>query len=161
MNNEELQNPRPYRVFAIEQGTVIDHINAGQALKIIRILNLAEHNRVISIGLNFTSKSLKFKDIIKVENRELSTEEMNRVAIFAPHATINIIRDYKIHNKSKVEIPKIIDYVIVCPNPKCITNNDETFSKFNVISKNGQLKLKCHYCEKVFEEQNIREYKNN
>jgi len=160
MNNEQQNNLRPFRVFAIDAGTVIDHINAGQALKIIRILNLAEQHRVVSIGLNFTSKRLQFKDIIKVENMELSTEEINRVAIFAPHATINIIRNFKVYKKRKVEIPKIIDYVVVCPNPKCITNNEETNSKFYVISKNGQLKLKCHYCEKIFEEKDIREYKN-
>lgn len=155
------KNLRPFRVYAIKEGTVIDHIDAGQALKIIRILNLADHDRIVSVGLNFSSKTLKCKDIIKVEKRELTPEEINRVAIFASRATINIIRNYKLIKKFKVEIPKIIEHVIVCPNPNCITNNDDTDSRFVVLSRNGELKMKCQYCEKVFRQKEIRRYKNN
>jgi len=72
-------NIRPYKVFAIKAGTVIDHITAGHALKIVRLLNLADENRVVTIGLNFSSKKMKLKDIIKVENRELTKEEINRL----------------------------------------------------------------------------------
>jgi len=152
---------RAFRVFAIKQGTVIDHIKAGQTLKIIRLLNLAANNNVVSAGLNFSSKTEKYKDIIKVENRELTPAEINQVAILSPNATINIIRNYKVAKKFKVEIPEIIEHVAVCPNPKCITNNDQTDTKFKTITKNKQLKLKCCYCEKLFNQDEIREYKSN
>ncbi|PIT87497.1 MAG: aspartate carbamoyltransferase regulatory subunit [Candidatus Magasanikbacteria bacterium CG10_big_fil_rev_8_21_14_0_10_40_10] len=152
---------RAFRVFAIEEGTVIDHIDNGVALKIIRLLNLAAENKIVSVGLNFSSRTQKYKDIIKVEKRELTPEEMNRVAILAPHATINIIRDYKVHKKFRVEIPQQIEHVIVCPNPKCVTNHDGTDTVFSVISRNHSLKLQCHYCEKIFKQEEIKEYKNN
>ncbi|MFH1790221.1 MAG: aspartate carbamoyltransferase regulatory subunit [bacterium] len=152
---------RAFRVFAIKEGTVIDHIQAGSALKIIQLLNLSADNKIVSVGMNFSSKGLKYKDIIKVEKRELTPTEINKVAIFAPQATINIIRNYKVAKKFKVEMPKLIEHVIVCPNPKCITNNDETDTVFKVLSKNGQLKMQCYYCEKIFKQDEIREYKNS
>jgi len=155
------KDTRAFKVFTIKQGTAIDHITAGSALKIIRILNLAEHDKIVTVGLNFPSKQLRLKDIIKVENRELTPEEIARVAIFAPQATINIIRDFTVFKKFKAEIPKIIDYVIICPNPKCITNNEQMPSKFHVLNEKNVLKLKCHYCERAFKQTEIKDYKNN
>ena len=161
MKEKPPKNLRAFRVFAIKKGTVIDHVNYGQAIKMIRLLNLAGNDNVVSVGLNFSSKTSKFKDIIKVENRELTPEEMNRVAIISPRATINIIRNFKVAKKFKVEIPDIIEHIAVCPNPKCITNNDETDTRFKVMNKNKKLKLQCNYCEKIFNQDEIREYKNN
>ena len=153
-------NIRPYKVFAIKAGTVIDHITAGHALKIVRLLNLADENRVVTIGLNFSSKKMKLKDIIKVENRELTKEEINRVAIFAPLASINIIKDFAVIKKFRAEIPETIEYVVTCPNPKCLTNHESITTKFHVLPKSNNIHLKCHYCEKVFLESEINEYKN-
>ncbi len=161
MKEKTPKDLRAFRVFTIKEGTVIDHINAGAALKIIRLLNLAAENKIVTVGLNFSSKGLDMKDIIKVEKRELTPDEINRVAIFAPYATINIIRNFKVAKKFKVQIPDLIHHVIVCPNPKCVTNNDDTDTIFNVTSRNGSLKLRCQYCEKIFKQNEIREYKNN
>lgn len=162
MKQQPPKDLRAFRVFAIKQGTVIDHIEAGQTLNIIRLLNLASDKRIVSVGLNFPSQTQKLKDIVKVEDRELTPEEINRVAILAPKATINIIRNYQVYKKIKVTIPAIINHVIVCPNVKCVTNNDNTDTKFKVISnQNKQLKLKCYYCEKVYSQAEIREYKTN
>lgn len=148
-------------VSAIKDGTVIDHIKAGHALKIIRLLNLAEHNKLVTVGLNLPSKATKIKDLIKVEGRELTPEEINRIAIFAPQGTINIIKNYEVAKKFHAEIPDIVEYVIVCPNPKCITNHEHIDSKFHVLEDKGEITLKCHYCEKGFTEKEIKEYKNN
>jgi aspartate carbamoyltransferase regulatory subunit len=65
------------------------------------------------------------KDIVKIENRELRTEEVDRIALIAPQAKINIIRDYRVVEKKGVEIPKILRGVVRCPNPGCITNTNE------------------------------------
>ncbi|MFH1291954.1 MAG: aspartate carbamoyltransferase regulatory subunit [bacterium] len=149
-------------VSAIKDGTVIDHIYTENALKIIRILNLPMLSKTVTVGLNLHSqKSDKVKDIIKVEERELTDEEVDRVAILAPNATINIIRNYEVIKKSQVKIPKKIKHVVVCPNPKCITNNDDTETVFKVIANGDHMKLQCHYCEKIFMQKEIREYKNN
>ena len=154
-------NKKTLSVTAINNGTVIDHITAGHALKIVRLLNLADHNKVVTLGLNLPSKASKYKDIIKVEGRELNPKELHRIAIFAPDASINIIENYEIVKKFKIEMPDVVEYVVVCPNPNCITNNEIMDSKFNVRQEGENIKLKCHYCEKIFDESEIQKYKNN
>lgn len=148
-------------VAAIKQGTVIDHITAGHALKIIRLLDLADHKKVVTVGLNLPSKAMGLKDIIKVEGRELTPEEIRRVAVFAPQGSINIIRNYQIIKKFATEIPNIIEYVMVCPNPNCITNNEIVDTKFDISHEKKHVKFKCHYCEKVFDQDEITEYKHS
>ena len=86
-------------VSAIENGTVIDHIPAGQGMRIVRLLKLADHKKKVTLGLNLPSKSLGYKDLIKVEGREISVEEANQIALFAPKASINIIRNFQIQKK--------------------------------------------------------------
>lgn len=152
------KNLRAFKVFAIEAGTVIDHIDAGNALKIISLLDLYKDNHIVTMGMNFKSKSQGYKDIIKVEHRELTPEEVNRVAIFAPHASINIIRNYEVVKKFKVEIPETIKQLIVCPNPMCITNHEKMDTIFGVKRNGHGLKFTCHYCEKQFRSEDIINY---
>lgn len=150
MPNKELM------VAAIKNGTVIDHIAAGQALKIVRFLNLPNHKKVVTIGLNLPSRAMGNKDLIKVEGRELTPEEANEVSLIAPKATVNIIRNYKIAKKFKLQLPKSIAKFIVCPNLKCITNFERMDTLFNVEEKHGR--LRCAYCEKVFLPNEIEKY---
>lgn len=145
-------------VSAIKNGTVIDHISVGHALKIIRLLDLPAEKKIVTVGLNLPSKISGKKDIIKVEGRELTSAEVNEVAILAPTATINIIKKYEIIKKFKVEIPTKIEHVIVCPNPKCITNNEKMNSLFQVEKLVDTIKLTCHYCERSYRQEDIREY---
>lgn len=155
---KENKDLRAFKVFAIKNGTVIDHIKAGQALKIIQILKLYANDKIVSVGLNFPSKTQKFKDIIKVEERELTAEEANRVAILAPQSTINIIRDFDVVKKFKVQIPEQVEKIVICPNPKCITNNEPMRTIFNVEVHKNDAKLRCKYCEKTFDQEEIKGY---
>jgi len=129
----------------IKNGTVIDHITAGEALNVLRILGITGSTReCLSIATNVKSKRMGRKDIVKVENRELRTEEVDRIALLAPQAKINIIRDYKVVEKKGVEIPEILKGVVRCPNPGCITNTNEPVeSTFEVLDKG----LHCLYCD--------------
>lgn len=155
---ESPNNLRAYKVFAIKEGTVIDHIRAGKALKIIEILKLDSNNKIVTLGLNFPSKALRKKDIIKVEKKELTPEEANRVAILAPQATINIIKDFKVIKKFKVHIPPLVEKLLVCPNPKCISNHENMDTCFSVINQKQLVKVKCKYCEKIFDQTEIKSY---
>lgn len=132
-------------VSPIKNGTVIDHITAGEALNVLRILGITGSTReCLSIATNVESKRMGKKDIVKIENRELRTEEVDRIALLAPQAKINIIRNYKVVEKKGVEIPEIIRGVVRCPNPGCITNTDEPVeSTFEVLDKG----LHCLYCD--------------
>lgn len=137
-------------VAAIEKGSVIDHIPAGQGMQIVRLLKLASHKKKVTLGLNLPSRSLGYKDIIKVEEREISEEEANQIAIFAPKATINIIKSYQVEKKFVVTIPQSIIRILICPNSNCITNHEKVVTNFRVEPLGRKVNLQCNFCEKSF-----------
>lgn len=139
------RGPQGLLISPIRHGTVIDHITAGQALNVLRILGITgTTTEEVSVATNVASGRVGRKDIVKIENRELRNEEVDRIALLAPSATINIIREFEVIEKKGVEHPHELLGVVRCPNPGCITNTAEpACSRFIVIS-NG---LRCHYCD--------------
>ena len=151
----EKEHLRKLHVSAIENGTVIDHIPANNFYQVLRILNLEESNYTVFGGTNLDSKKMGKKSIIKVSNKFFEMEEINKISLAAPSATLITIRDFKVIDKKNVEIPDDINKFVKCFNPNCITNNQEITTKFSVISKDD-LKLQCHYCEKITSKGNIK-----
>lgn len=149
------EHRKQLNVSAIENGTVIDHIPAGNFYQVLRILNLEKSKHPVFGGTNLDSKKMGKKGIIKVSNKFFEIEEINKIALAAPHATLIIIKDYKIIEKKNVEVPDKINKFVKCFNPNCITNHQEIATKFKVISKED-LKLLCHYCEKITSKENIK-----
>lgn len=135
-------------VRAIENGTVIDHIPADCLFKIINIMGLEKETNRITFGTNLESKRMGTKAIIKINGRFCRPEEINRIAIVAPHAVVNIIKDFEVVEKLPVVVPRSIEGFIKCANPKCITNNEPVMTSFAVV-KNGEISLRCRYCEKT------------
>ncbi len=144
------EKPKELRVQKIQAGTVIDHITAGYALAVLQILGITgREGDTISIAMNVRSKHITKKDIIKVEGREITADEINRIALVAPKATINIIRDYKIYTKTRIEVPDEIIGIVKCVNPSCITNNERGIkSNFKVVDR-SPVTLRCLYCKRV------------
>ncbi len=144
------------RVSKIKNGTVIDHISGGYALEVIKILGItAKEKRVITIAINVHSKQFGVKDIVKIEGRALNSDEVNRIALVAPHASINIIRNYAVVEKLEVKLPQTITCIVKCANPVCITNSNEPIeSNFNVESVEPLI-LKCHYCGYMLEKSDV------
>ena len=141
-------------VTKIKNGTVIDHIPAGRALEVLKILKINKQDR-IALVMNVESKKMGKKDIIKIENKEVDEKEANLITLIAPTATINIIRDYEVVEKKKLKIPEVVKGVLKCTNLTCITNNDiEAVSEFVRISERP-LKMKCVYCDTVIDENDI------
>jgi aspartate carbamoyltransferase regulatory subunit len=138
------------RIQKIQAGTVIDHITAGYALAVLQILGITgQEGVVLSIAMNVQSKRMRKKDIIKVEGRELTADEINRIALIAPQATINIIRRYKIFSKMRIEVPDEIVGIVRCVNPSCITNNERGITrKFTVVDR-SPVTLRCSYCKRI------------
>jgi aspartate carbamoyltransferase regulatory subunit len=141
-------------VTAIKDGTVIDHISSDNLFKVISILGLDKLDKLMTFGNNLDSKKLGKKGIIKLSEIFFDNEDINKIALVAPSAKLNIIRNYEVVEKMKVEIPDKVQGIIKCVNPKCITNNEIVTTKFNVISKD-HVKLKCHYCEKITSSENL------
>jgi aspartate carbamoyltransferase regulatory subunit len=137
-------------VSAIENGTVIDHINSGQAIRIIHLLGLLEKKYKVTIGLNLLSQRMKFKDLIKIENQILTAKEANEITIFAPEATINIINNFNVVDKIITSLPINISNVFICPNSTCITHVEPIESFFTILAQAQQVELTCKFCEKTF-----------
>jgi aspartate carbamoyltransferase regulatory subunit len=141
-------------VSAIKEGTVIDHIPATALFKVVSLLNLDKLDTMITIGNSLGSNKLGKKGIIKLSKVFFKDEEINRIALVAPCAKLNIIKDYDVVEKRVVEIPDEIIGIVKCVNPKCITNNQVVTTRYEVVSK-SEVKLKCHYCEKITDQDNI------
>lgn len=139
------------KVAPIRNGTVIDHITAGQALNVLKILGVNEHSidSTISVVLKVPSKKeMKWKDVVKLEDRELDPETVDKIALIAPYATIVIIRDYYVAEKYKVRLPDRVIGLAKCSNPHCITNMGEPVSpEFAVLCRDPP-KLRCAYCDR-------------
>ncbi|MEH6453282.1 MAG: aspartate carbamoyltransferase regulatory subunit [Psychromonas sp.] len=138
------------QVEAIQHGSVIDHIPAQQGIKILKFFQLTQTNEKITVGLNLATHNGNSKDLIKVENTFISEQQANQLALFAPNATINQIKDFQVVNKYQVQLPHYFIDVLACPNSNCISRNEPVSTRFYVNNKQV-LKLKCHYCEKAFD----------
>lgn len=144
------------KVSAIKEGTVIDHIPASKLFKVIEILSLDKINKQITFGTNLESKKLGRKAIIKISDKFFEEDEINKIALIAPDAKLNIIKNYEVVEKKVVKLPEQIYGIVKCVNPKCITNYEDVSPKFTVLEKNGKVALKCNYCEKITDEENIK-----
>jgi aspartate carbamoyltransferase regulatory subunit len=145
-------------VSKIKNGTVIDHITGGHALDVVKILGITgRETDPITIAIRVPSKLLKAKDIVKIEGRELKPQEVAKIALLAPHATINIIRDYKVVRKEEVKLPKVIENILRCANPACISNSNEPVETKFYVDGEDPLMLKCHYCGYIMEKKDVLE----
>jgi aspartate carbamoyltransferase regulatory subunit len=150
--NKDLR--KELKVSAIENGTVIDHIPAQYLFQVVRILNLEKYDDQILIGMNLDSQKYGQKGILKLSNKFFKSEEINKIALVAPTATMIVIKNFQIVEKHPVEIPDELKRIVKCFNPNCITNHEKITTRFNVIDKDN-LRLKCHYCEKITAKDNM------
>jgi aspartate carbamoyltransferase regulatory subunit len=150
-----MKEPKQLSVSAIQNGTVIDHIPAKNLFKVIQILGLDRFDNQITFGTNLESKKLGKKAIIKISGKYFADDDINRIALVAPEAKLNIIKDYEVIEKKVVEVPDTITGIARCMNPKCITNFEAVTTRFKVVSKKN-VALKCHYCEKITNQENLQ-----
>jgi aspartate carbamoyltransferase regulatory subunit len=141
------------KVSALREGTVIDHLVAGTALKVLSVLGV-KFEGAVTIGLNLDSRKLGRKDIIKIERRELTPAEVARIALISPRADFSIIRDFKVVRKFTPELPAVVEGLIRCPNPSCISNASWVTTKFGVV-RPDPLRVRCHYCERSLKKEEI------
>jgi aspartate carbamoyltransferase regulatory subunit len=140
-------NKKERLVAAIENGTVIDHIPSEKTYEVASVLGLQNLDTVVTIGYNYLSKKIGRKGIIKIENKFFSDEEISRLSVVAPNVVLNIIRNFEVVEKKKVETPDELRGIVKCNNPKCVTNNEPMATMFTVIDKNAGI-IRCHYCDK-------------
>ena len=142
-------------VSALENGTVLDHIPAENVYKALDLLDLKDIESQITIGINLASKIHGKKGIIKIADIFFEDEELNKLALIAPKATVNVIRDFKVVEKKKITMPKEIIGMAKCMNPKCVTNHQPIKTWFKTIDDGNEISLLCHYCEKITDAKHI------
>lgn len=142
-------NYKELKVSALENGTVLDHIPAHHVYKALDILGLKDLGSQITIGINLQSKLYGKKGIIKIADKFFRDDELNKLALIAPKATVNVIRDFKVVEKKKLTMPTEVEGIAKCMNPKCITNHQPVRTRFTTIDSNNEISLLCHFCEKI------------
>jgi len=149
-----MDTKKELKVSAIKNGTVIDHIPSPSLFKVISILGLDNTSHQVTFGTNLESRQLGTKAIIKVTDIFFKDDEINKIALVAPDAKLNIIKDYQVVEKKLVNVPDYIVGLAKCMNPQCITNNEEMLPRFEVSQKKP-VALKCEYCEKITDSQHL------
>ncbi|GAB1415354.1 aspartate carbamoyltransferase regulatory subunit [Paludibacter sp.] len=144
------------KVTALRNGTVIDHIPANKVFQVVSILRLKYYNQPLTIGNNYDSKRMTTKGIIKISDRYLADDEVSKIALIAPNASINIIKEYQVVEKRALVLGDEINDVMHCANPVCITNHQQIPTKFFVIKDEDKVKLKCRYCEREISHEDIK-----
>ncbi|WP_261816046.1 aspartate carbamoyltransferase regulatory subunit [Vibrio gallicus] len=152
-----MTNQTQLQVEAIKDGTVIDHIPAHVGIKVLKLFSMDKSNQRVTIGLNLPSSALGAKDLLKIENVFVTKEQANKLALYAPNATVNQIENYNVVKKLELELPQKVSGVFECPNSNCITHGEPVESHFNVIQKKDSIRLKCKYCEKVYSREVVTE----
>src|SRR5438093_211675 len=110
---------------------------------------------IVSVAMNVPSKTASKKDIVKVENRELKPGEVDKIALIAPGATINIIRDYEVAEKTRVKLPDSIRGIVKCANPACVSNAGEPVEPKFMVERQDPLRLRCFYFSRIMEKPDV------
>ena len=143
-----VKKDRKMLVSALRSGTVIDHLLGGTALRTLHLLQLDQEATVL-VGVNLPSSKNEFKDLIKVEGRELTQAEINVVSLISPQATLSIIREFKVVRKFSAQVPDEIQGLIRCVNPACVSQDPRVITRFHT-ERREPLKLRCYFCERSF-----------
>jgi len=151
-----LQTSQELYVKKITDGTVIDHITPGFSLDVLKIIGITGRGgEVVSVAMNVESKRQHYKDILKIQNRELKPGEADKIALIAPNATINIIRNYKVASKKPVELPSTIRGIMKCDNPSCISNSREPVEAQFSVDRREPIRLRCYFCGHIMEREDV------
>lgn len=150
-----MSDKKELQVAALENGTVLDHIPSDKLFTVVSLLDLQHMDTNITIGNNFESKKLGKKGIIKIADKFFTPGEINRLSVVAPNILMNIIRNYEVVEKKEIVMPSELKGIVRCNNPKCITNNEPMTTWFDLTNKEKGI-IKCHYCEKEQQIDNIK-----
>ena len=144
------------KVAALCNGTVIDHIPSDKLFKVVSILHIETSLNQITLANNLESAKIGSKGLVKISDRILEVDETNKIALIAPNAKINIIRDYLVVEKRPLILPAEIREIVQCANPNCITNHQPVTTRFHVLNNDGDIMLKCHYCEREIKRDEVK-----
>ena len=130
---------------SIQNGVVIDHITAGQGMKLYHLLKLDETDLSVAIIRNVVSRKMGKKDIIKID-ADIPVN-LDVIAYVDPGATFNIIRNGALVEKRQMELPEMLTDVLTCKNPRCITSTEQELKHVFRLTDRENKVYRCIYCE--------------
>ena len=130
---------------SIKNGYVLDHIKAGKALEIYGQLNLANLDCQVALITNAKSKKMGTKDIIKIDR--LIDIDLDKLGFIDPNITVDVVKNEKLIEKKKIDLPEKIVNVAKCKNPRCITSVEKDLDQIFVLTDRENQIYRCHYCE--------------
>jgi len=133
----------------IEEGFVLDHIQAGKSLSIYKHLGLDKLDCTVAIIKNARSEKMGKKDILKVEC-DIEALDLDVLAFIDHNITVNVIKDGEIVDKKILILPKEIKNIIHCHNPRCITSIEQELPHIFVLSDEKNEIYRCKYCEEKY-----------
>ena len=139
----------------IKNGIVIDHIRAGQGIRIFNWLGLDKTPNTVAFVVNANSKIMKKKDIIKIENA--ITINFDVLGLIDPHITVNVIENQEIIDKKKLSLPERIENVLICKNPRCITSTEKYIPHIFHLENDKLQTYRCEYCDEIRSADDFRE----
>jgi len=131
----------------IKNGIVIDHIRAGQGIKIFSWLGLGKAPYTVAFVLNANSKRMGKKDLIKIDNAIAINFDI--LGFIDPHITVNIIENEKITEKIKLKLPERVENVLICKNPRCITSTEHYIPHIFHLDNPELRTYRCEYCDEL------------
>ncbi len=134
---------------SIKNGYVIDHIEAGKAMKIYNLLGLDKLECQVALITNAKSKKTGKKDLIKIG--ELIPIDFDKLAFIDPNVTVNTVENNVITKKQKLELPEKLVNVTECKNPRCITSIERNLDQVFILTDKKKKTYRCIYCETSLE----------
>ncbi|MFH0955156.1 MAG: aspartate carbamoyltransferase regulatory subunit [Candidatus Micrarchaeota archaeon] len=141
------------RLTPIDNGTVLDHLPVGSALKIIQLLGLDPTSGAVTVAINTESSKRGRKDLLFIENMELAGSDLEKIGLLASGATWNTIVNKIVAKKQVISLPETCHDIIKCPNPSCITNAEKIPTCFSISE--DALSGTCYYCERTLEKKEL------
>ncbi len=132
-------------VSKLKKGIVIDHIETGRGFEIFKALQLNYIENAVVLLRKIPSKKMGEKDLIKIETD--MALDMNVLGLIDPNVTINFVKNGEIYNKMKLTLPKVVNGIMKCKNPRCITQYEEIEAiKFYLVNEEKK-QYRCEYCD--------------
>ena len=133
--------------FRVNDGTVVDHLPAGTAVRALALLDLPREGPV-TIGMNVPSTRHGRKDILRVEGLVLRKSQIDRLALLGSQVTVSIVKGGEVRQKQVLEVPQRVEGILTCPNPTCITRQEPVPTVFHRLGA-FPYRFRCHHCERV------------
>ena len=136
-------------ITSLKTGLVIDHIEAGVGVKIFKYLNLDQNGDRAALIINAESKQYGRKDIIKFEKEDTSDVDYTILALMSPQVTIDEVKNGKIVNKIKPQLPEKVENILICKNPRCITVDEKYVPHSFILMDKEKGTYRCEYCDSI------------